>query len=246
MSRELRQQKIPVFKYLHTGTKPKDKSCGEKICANRIVDINTEREIDGFSVPETYLVSEFSSVQSDTSSQSQVSQSSNNINKDLLRPNIPINLPEGPPTRSPLPIGNWNTDPNSANCSFSFNPINPVGIVPIRPPVREAVIKNNPSARKCRSAPNSPLRRRHLKTASPLIGISSLGVLDKQLSNSSLDWDGLTNTPSFYRRPSPISVLSTPSTSLDSIPINSPMPGVSSLFNTPGSHHNLNMAPTES
>ena len=65
MSRELHQQKIPVFKYLHTGTKPKDKSCGEKICANRIVDINTEREIDGFSVPETCLVSEFSSVHSE-------------------------------------------------------------------------------------------------------------------------------------------------------------------------------------
>ena len=64
VSRELHQQKIPVFKYLHTGTKPKDKSCGEKICANRIVDINTVREIDGFSVPETCLVSEFSSVQS--------------------------------------------------------------------------------------------------------------------------------------------------------------------------------------
>ena len=116
MSRELHQQKIPVFKYLHTGTKPKDKSCGEKICANRIVDINTVREIDGFSVPdETYLVSELSSVQSNTvpsSSQSQVSQSSNNNNKDLLQPNIPINLPEGPPTRSPLPIGNWNNNPN--------------------------------------------------------------------------------------------------------------------------------------
>ena len=179
-----------------------------------------------------------------SSSQLQVSQTSNNSNKNLLLANVPINLPEGPPTRSPLPIGNWNSDPNSANCSFSFNPINPVGIVPIRPPVREAVIKNNPSARKCRSAPNSPLRRRHLKTASPLIGVSSLGVLDKQISNSSLDWDGLTNTPSFYRRPSPIPVLSTPSTSLDSIPINSPMPGASSPFNTPGNHHNLNMAPS--
>ena len=102
-----------------------------------------------FSVPETYLVSEFSSGQSDTvpsSSQSQVYQSSNNINKDLLQLSIPINLPEGPPTRSPLPIENWNDDPNSAHCSFSFNPINP----------------NNPSARKCRSAPNSPLKRRYI------------------------------------------------------------------------------------
>ena len=62
VSRELRQQKIPVFKYLHTRTKPKDISCGEKICANGFVDINTEGEIDGFSVPETYLVSESSSV----------------------------------------------------------------------------------------------------------------------------------------------------------------------------------------
>ena len=59
VSRELRQQKIPVFKYLHTGTKPKDISCGEKICANRTVHINTEREIDSFSVSETCLVSEF-------------------------------------------------------------------------------------------------------------------------------------------------------------------------------------------
>ena len=52
------------------------------------MDINTEREIDCFSVPETCLVSEFSSVQSDTvpsSSQSQASQSSKKINKDLLQ-----------------------------------------------------------------------------------------------------------------------------------------------------------------
>ena len=54
MSSELRQQKIPVFKYLHTGTKPKDINCGQKICVNRIMDITTEREIDSFSVPETY------------------------------------------------------------------------------------------------------------------------------------------------------------------------------------------------
>ena len=53
------------------------------------------------------MVLESSYVQSNTvpsSSQSQVSQSSNNNNKDLLQPNIPINLPEGPPTRPPLPI----------------------------------------------------------------------------------------------------------------------------------------------
>ena len=77
-----------------------------------------------------------------------------------------------------------------------------------------------------------------------MTGVSSLGVLNTQLSNSSLDWNGLTNTPSFYRRPTPIPVLSMPSTSLDSIPLNSPMPGTSSPFITQGTHSNLNMVPS--
>ena len=105
-------------------------------------------------------------------------------------------------------------------------------MLPIQPSIRE-IIKKNPSIRKCHSAPASPSNRNHTGRGSPLLGISALAGNNKPESTTSLEWDGLASTPSYYRRPTPIPIVSTPSTSFDSTPASHYMPISASPFDTP-------------
>ena len=120
--------------------------------------------------------------------------------------------------------------------------------MPIKPPARN-IIRENPLSRKCQSAPNSPTKR--IRTGSnsssitgrrsPFLGISALTTNNKPSSSYSLDWDGYTNTPSYYQRHTPIPIVSTPSTSLESTPAGFRMPFVSSPFESPAQQTNTNM-----
>ena len=234
-SRQLNKQQIPFYKYLNSGTTPNqvNNNSESEDNSNRIKDDQSEREIDSQINPETNLVS-----QSLVIDQSNLPRKSNsqiiqlNIEEsNIVNPAGLLKFPEGPPTRSPLP-SDWASN-ESINSGGLFKTYSiPEGILPVESPQRECikVIIENPSARKCKSAPVSPTSRRnsvseHIfpsrKLRSPFLGISSLASSTRQPSEASLDWDGYSNTPSFYTRPSPIPVVSTPSTSIDSTPLSS-------------------------
>ena len=235
VSRQLNKQQIPFYKYLNSGRTPKqanNKSESEDI-SNRIEDDQSEREIGSQINPETNLVSQ--SLVIDRSNLPRKSNSQTiqlNIEEsNIVNPAGLLRFPEGPPTRSPLPSEWASSDTISSGDLFKTYSI-PEGILPVRSPQREniKVIIENPSARKCNSAPASPTSRRHSvsdhifpsrRLRSPFLGISALANSTRQPSEASLDWDGYSNPPSFYIRPSPIPVVSTPSTSIDSTPLSS-------------------------
>ena len=229
---------------MNTGAKPKNVDVEEE----EILDNNSsketneiERDFGSSDGQEVVLVSESSPIDPTT-------LSSNSPSSEPPSSSSNFKLPEGPPNRSPLPP-EWSQNREISNLSKTY--LIAKGILPIQPPVRE-IIKKNPSVRKCRSAPSSPIRR--LRSASdclgqfgrrsPLLGVSALVATNKPDSADSLDWDGLVNTPSYYRRPTPIPVVSTPSTSLDSTPARDFMPSPAAPFRTPVQRQDSNMTET--
>ena len=166
VSRQLNKQQIPFYKYLNSGRTPKqanNKSESEDI-SNRIEDDQSEREIGSQINPETNLVSQ--SLVIDRSNLPRKSNSQTiqlNIEEsNIVNPAGLLRFPEGPPTRSPLPSEWASSDTISSGDLFKTYSI-PEGILPVRSPQREniKVIIENPSARKCNSAPASPTSRRH-------------------------------------------------------------------------------------
>ena len=229
---------------MNTGAKPKNVDVEEE----EILDNNSsketnviERDFGSSDGQEVVLVSESSPIDPTT-------LSSNSPSSEPPSSSSNFKLPEGPPNRSPLPP-EWSQNREISNLSKTY--LIAKGILPIQPPVRE-IIKKNPSVRNYRSAPSSPIRR--LRSASdclgqfgrrsPLLGVSALVATNKPDSADSLDWDGLVNTPSYYRRPTPIPVISTPSTSLDSTPARDFMPSPAAPFRTPVQRQDSNMTET--
>ena len=141
-------------------------------------------------------------------------------------PPRPTALPEGPPSRSPLPPEWSYSDPSEDSSNRASFLVASATSSPLHSPSGEqTVITPNPSysASRTRSPPASrrPLlsglsnlgRRR---SRSPLLGISALNTGANKASQYSLDWDNYASSPTYFRKTIP--VLSTPSTSLDSSP----------------------------
>ena len=144
-----------------------------------------------------------------------------------------VRLPEGPPTRSPIPPGWSYTEPVTENSDLPLNspPRQEVKVITKNPSVSAPTTRNSsvsdpaPGLGRSQSAPASPTcpadcpplpsRRR-----SPFLGITALGLggLSRESSKQSLDWDNYASSPTFHTRPNPIPIVSTPTTSLDSTP----------------------------
>ena len=230
VSRQLNQHQIPFYKHLLAGKRPDKVNESEEISgiSNRIVNDVAEREIDSEINSETNLVPQSSNSEpSDLPSTANSQVVELNIdNLNTINPAGFLIFPEEPPSRSPLPAEwLWTNSRNSGDLFKTYSI--PDGILPVLSPQREQikVIIENPSARKCISAPTSPTSRRHSGTGScflsrrlrsPFLGITALKTSSRQSSEASLDWDGYSNPPSFYQRPSPIPIVNTPSTSFSS------------------------------
>ena len=227
VSRKYVRQEIPYYKYLNTGKKSKHVDSVEDTIVNNDGEVvnEVEREIDNSDSLDIALLPR------PLIDQPPLEPSSSH-SPDPLSSN---NLPAGPPIRSPFPkewvFGKSNSTDNNLSRTY---------LLPIQPSRRE-IIKKNPSIRKCYSAPASPDNRNnsvskcvgHTGRRSPLLGISALAGNNKPESTTSLEWDGLASTPSYYRRPTPIPIVSTPSTSFDSTPASHYMPISASPFDTP-------------
>ena len=232
LSRQLGQQ-IPYYKYLNSGAVPKQvATIGASLdtCAEK-QDILAERVTGSEDIPVITIASA-SPVQQPAlvpilPSLLEICPSTPSEH-DLSSSFGVIKLPEGPPTRSPIPPGWSYSEPSSENSDLSrtFLVEIPDSISPI---TREEtrVITRNPSVGRSQSAPTSPTSRapqslpysaQPSRRRSPFLGISALESFSRQPSGLSLDWDNYASSPTFYRRSHPIPVVITPSTSLDSTP----------------------------
>ena len=233
MSRQL-GQKIPFYKYLNSGARPKQVGSVGVIHdrSDRSQDIQTERVLGSEELPVTDSLSESPTTQpafQPILQPSLVVTSPTQSDHDFSSSFGVIKLPEGPPSRSPIPLGWSYSDPSTDNSDLSRTYLIPENLSPLHTPSREEVrvITRNPSVGGSQSAPTSPTSRRsqatdcsglHSRRRSPFLGISALGALSKQSSGLSLDWDNYASSPTFYRRATPIPVVRTPSTSLESTP----------------------------
>ena len=220
VSRQLGQQ-IPFYKYLNSGAVPKlVGSIGDSLVRDRKQDDQTER----------VLGSEENSVTNSLSaSPNQQLAFVPILTPDLvLIPPSPsdqdlsssfgvIRLPEGPPSRSPIPPGWSYSDPSSDNSDLSKTFLIPDSISPLQTPSRPEirVITRNPSVGRSQSAPTSPTCREPQPTGSsalprrrrsPFLGIAALESFSRQSSGLSLDWDNYASSPTFYRRSAPIPI----------------------------------------
>ena len=153
-----------------------------------------------------------------------------------------VRLPEGPPTRSPIPPGWSYCEPVTDNSDLSSGCLVSANTSPLNSPPRQEVkvITRNPSVSaptsrhssvsdpapgqaKSQSAPSSPTCPADCpplpsRRWSPFLGITALGGFSRESSRQSLEWDNYASSPTFHTRTTPIPVVSTPSTSLDSTP----------------------------
>ena len=141
-------------------------------------------------------------------------------------PPRPTALPEGPPSRSPLPPEWQYSEPSRDSSARTSLLITSATSSPLHSPVAEhPVITPNPSYSAVLEGSSLTSRRSLLpgltslggnRSRSPLLGIAALSTLASRASQLSLDWDDYASSPTYFRRTIP--VLSTPSTSLDSSP----------------------------
>ena len=243
-------QQLPFYKYLNSGANiPQQVGViGDRLdIVNRSIESQTERVFGSEGVQATVTRSA-----SSTPPPVQLPSLSLPLVKVTLpTPNTTgefsfgeVRLPEGPPTRSPIPPGWSYCEPVTDNSDLSSGCLVSANTSPLNSPPRQEVkvITRNPSVSaptsrhssvsdpalvqgKSQSAPASPTcpadcpplpsRRR-----SPFLGITALGLggLSRESSKQSLDWDNYASSPTFHTRPSPIPIVSTPTTSLDSSP----------------------------
>ena len=232
MSRNFDHLRDPYNKkYLHTGAQPKKAVVkrSNKSNKSKAVDNPTERDFGGEVSPSDNLVPVAPEIQPNLLPVPQPKQVPVIQDLDLVQLASGSNLPEGPPLQSPLPPG-WTYRGSYDN---------------IRDPREffDENLKIDRPFRNCQSEPSSPKKRTFSviecpivssqKLRSPFLGFSPLASSSAKPSQESLDWDNFSHTPSFYRRPTPIPVVSTPSTS----PENSPKSGQNS---SAASHKNNN------
>ena len=229
-------QQIPYYKYLNSGAVPKlvgsvDDRLGTR---GRYEDNRTEQVLGSEDNPVTNSVPAAPPNQQlplvPVTTPDLVLTTPSLSDHDLSSSFGVIRLPEGPPSRSPIPPGWSYSDPSSDNSDLlSKTFIIPDSISPLQTQSRHEirVITRNPSVGRSQSAPTSPTGRGPQLTGppvlprrrrSPFLGITALESFSRQSSGLSLEWDNYSSSPTFYRRAAPIPIVTTPSTSLDSTP----------------------------
>ena len=249
-------QQIPYYKYLNSGAVPKHVgSVGGRLSTRgRNQDNQAERVFGSEDIPVTNSVPAASIDQQlllvPRPIPDLVLTTPSLSDHDLSSSFGVIRLPEGPPSRSPIPPGWSYSDPSSDNSDLSKTFLIPDSISPLQTPSRQEirVITRNPSVGRSQSAPTSPTGRGPQSAGppalprrrrSPFLGITALESFSRQSSGLSLEWDNYASSPTFYRRAAPIPIVTTPSTSLDSTP------GSREQVSTPGGRQE-NFPPTHS
>ena len=165
VSRQLLGQQIPYYKYLNSGTVPKlVGSIGDSLSSDRKQDTRTERVLGSEENPVTDSLPASPNQQLalvPILTPDLVLTTPSLSDHDLSSSFGVIKLPEGPPSRSPIPPGWSYSDPSSDNSDLSKTFLIPDSISPLQTPSRDEirVITRNPSVGRSQSAPTSPTCR---------------------------------------------------------------------------------------